>query len=196
MKKTITAILLMVLCFTVFSSLCEEAATFSFRNGVMFGMSEEEIKKIEADYNQVDLESWESTEISAWQVLLANTKVSSYDSNLMYFFTNDQMEAAFYDFSSFDEDNPFNAIAAALSEEYGEKESIEPKEIIKLMDYFSPGFYSESDIKSPYVWYQDGVNVYQFYYDNNDDVSDDNFAICYFNPAWDYSVTAIENSVE
>ncbi len=153
-------------------------------------------KKIEADYNQVDLESWESTEISAWRVLLANTKVSSYDSNLMYFFTNDQMEAAFYDFYFSDEDNPFNAIAAALTEEYGEKESIEPKEIIKLMDYFSPGFYSESDIKSPYVWYQDGVNVYQFYYGNNDDVSDDNFAICYFNPAWDYSVTAIENSVE
>lgn len=174
--------LCLVLCLTIMPVFGEEADVFSFRNGIRFGMNEKEIKEIEAANGQAESDGWQSMEVGSWHAIgpEESVQVSTEKGYVIYFLKDDQMEAASYDFRS-SGSTVFITISGALTGVYGQRAAAEPKEIIRLMDCFSPGFYKESDITSAYVWRQDQVVIYQFYY------SESAFVVFYTNPAFDYS---------
>lgn len=199
MKKTIIIFLLTALMTTsLFIPVYGEGSQtvdlngslFSFRNGITFGMSENEVRQTEEKNGQVDQDNWSSEEVSSWYVIYPKDriKVSSYEGALMYFFQNDQMEAAAYDIHPDNISTAYETITEAITKVYGESKAIDPATVADLMDCFIQGYYTESDIDSPLLWELDNVCIYQFYYGT------DSFVVFYINPDWDYHKSTIEDN--
>lgn len=176
---------LLVLCISF--SACTEEEPFSFRNGIQFGMSLEELKQKEKENGNLDDSIWASVEIGNWKMFGTHVpvEVSNYKANLIYLLANDCMEAAGYDFNDISAEesvgDAFKYIRQALSAVYGENEPVAASKIVELMDAFSQGFYSEADIREAVKWELSTVMIYQFYYD------EDQFVVMYIDPKFDYA---------
>ena len=175
-------VLLTAVILAAVPSLAEEAAAFSFRNGITFGMTEEELMQAEAEKNGVSDEDWNSMELVSWHAVgpAGGAQFAGCPVNLIYFLADGRMEAAGYDFLSGSAED-YDAAAALLSEEYGEATPVSPEDAAALMDCFSPGFYSADDLFSVQAWQQDNVVVYQFYYQEG------SFVVMFTDPAFDYA---------
>ena len=93
------------------------------------------------------------------------------------------MQIATYDFNRIDDENVsavYDYLVSAMSSVYGESTQADPSVIVELMDCIIEGVYTESDISYAVTWQTDSVNIYHFYYD------DDQFVIMYTSPSFDY----------
>lgn len=179
--KTIRTLLLFVLvCAMILAAVPALAeSAFTFRNGITFGLSVEQLVQAESG----DPDTWHSMALSHWQVISPPDKITYADREaaLLFFMIEDQMELIAYDFMSADSEEDYNAVCEALSAEFGENQPVSSAEVAQLMDCFSPGFYKEDDITSSVFWAQEGVKVLQFCYQEG------SFVVMYMNPAWDYT---------
>ena len=168
MNKRLTSFILVLIIATAAAAvpaLSEGTAPFSFRNGITFGMTPDQIVQTEEAANQVQPDSWRDGQIGTWYVASSNqVAVSQYTANLMYFFGENQMEMAAYDFSSGTTEEMYKNLTNAYCTVYGASESVEPAEIVQVMDCFIQGFYTEENISSALAWRQKNVTIYQFYY--------------------------------
>ena len=184
MRKSIAVIIVVAALICSFAC-AEEAAEFSFRSGISFGMSWEDIMLKEHESVQVRGDDWESQWFGNWLIMGTDTKVkvSKYEAYLYYLLADDQMRSAVYDIYDTPDDitDAFDYITNALSSVYGEAEAAPASEALGVTDAINPGFYQESDLRHTMKWQTAGVLIYQFYYD------DHSFVIWYLDPNFDMS---------
>lgn len=179
-KTLVTLLMIFTLLLYIFP-VSAEGSAFSFRNGISFGMSAEQLMEAEAAGNGISTDSWDFEMLYEWQAMTTSyIPVSDYEALFLYLLYNNEMEMACYNFTGNDE-GEFEALSAALSSLYGEAKATPSEVIAGVMDLFSPGFYSPSDITSGLTWKTDSVVIYQFFFAENQ------FAIVYMNPYYDYS---------
>ena len=185
MKRNNRFVILILLVLFLSSASCAEES-FSFRNGIHFGMTSEELIQTEKENEQVDENEWENFKLGNWIVLGPEERiaVSQYEAYLRYLLADDHMQAAIYLFSedtSVPSETEYQYICYALSTVYGEADTVLASEVVTLVDEFERGGFHESDIKEAYKWAKTNVVIYQFYYGKED------FIILYSNPNYDYS---------
>ena len=171
---------IVILAMVVVEATGEEAEPFSFRNGITFGMSIEEIKEIEEVQNHLDPEKWRTSFEYGWTVLTMDEKVriSQYTGEIVYFFNNDMMQSALYMVTTEDIDEVYQGITKALSSIYGDCEDVDQNQIESMIKFFTPVHYlSLSEGKK---WIDKKVIVYQY------KTRKTKFYIQYLNPAFDY----------
>ena len=190
MKKIKTLLLItliLIMTASAVSALASGTPPFSFRNGVCFGMSAQEIIQLEAANSQVEQDAWDTTDMSGQapglSLLMAQTmvKVSTYDATLGYFLSNDRMQGAAYDFPICTDDM-YQDLTAALSAVYGDSQRLSFDVLVQDLQRLVPSVYDNAP--SGYgvrAWQLENVTIYLFYYD------DDMFGILYLNPDLDSS---------
>ena len=188
MKKGLCVLLIGMLLVSMLpwalAETVEEAQSgFSFRNGVFFGMSMEEVIRLEREISpDVHMSTREINGVSLLYfdfVEVSNTKAPLY-----YAFFHDQLVLMNYDFYRYGEasnESDYAYLTEALSAVYGEKNSADNHEILTVMDWIVPDVYTLDSFQQSWVWRADGVTVFQMYYQK------DTFAILYVNPALDDS---------
>lgn len=185
MKKTVYLLILLLtaVILAAVPALAEEAAAFSFRNGITFGMTEEELMQTEEAANQVSPEDWHSMDLFNWHAVGPGDSITyaGNEVSLIYFLADGRMQAAGYDFNYSGTQEVYDAAAALLTAEYGESQPVASEEAAALMDYFSPGFYSAEDLTGVQAWKLDNVVIYQFFY------QDGSFVVMFADPAFDYA---------
>ena len=123
----------------------KEAEAFSFRNGITFGMSEEEVIQMEASKNQLDEDVWSETELGEWKLIGANYQASygGYETSLVYLFYDECMQVAAYDFTEIETEEEYDILEEQISEEYGESIDVSSEDIVQKMDLIVEDFYHE-----------------------------------------------------
>lgn len=114
MKKTLAILLLLVFCFT---ALAEEAAdfTFSFRNGIAWGMSVEEVLAAEGN-PKCEVED----EDDAQSIEIEDVEYGDAKCDLDYEFLDNELFMITLDFDTEEETITFDDLKAKLVEVYGE----------------------------------------------------------------------------
>lgn len=156
---------------------------FSFRDGITFGMTAEEIKAAEARNTQTSDDSWRSMDLNGWYVFgtATNLPVGDFEAPSLYFAAEGKMQAASYDFQHHASDDVFSGVRSMLSSQYGESKLADSADLAALMDCFSPGFYTAEDIRDGAAWQAEGAEIYQFWYNS------DSFVVFCINPAYDFT---------
>ncbi len=185
--KTLAFLILVLVtaAFLVPSTAEEPGAesSFSFRSGVIFGMSKEQLVRTESENGEVGEQEWEYAEMDNLQGLISSkpVRVSDYETPVVYILFEDRMQLAGYDFTEGTE-IMFDEIRAALDAVYGEGKSIAAGDVCSFMNSVVPDSYSESDVLSPFAWETDNVTIYLYCFGGTD-----HFMILYTNPFFDYA---------
>ncbi len=187
MKRTKLLFLLALVCAVILAAapaLASGTAPFSFRNGICFGMSEQEIIQTEAANGEVDQDAWESSDMSfqspGLSLLASKTtvKVSTYDAVVGYFLVSDQMQGAAYDFAA-GSSAMYQDLSAALTAVYGAPQTVDFDVVAQALHRLVPSVNNNAPAgAAPDVpaWQLDNVTIYLFYYDT------DMLGILYLNP--------------
>lgn len=144
----------------------DKTTPFSFRNGIAFGMTKEEIIRKEAENSEIQEDEWRYNEMPGWLIMVPaeEVPVSDYTAKLEYLLANDQLQLACYDFYQSNE-KTYLMITEALSAVYGPYQYVYPSTIIDFMKSISQEYpYEEHDIRSSMVWELDNVIIYQWCY--------------------------------
>ena len=146
--------------------------TFSFRNGVQWGMNSLQVRETE---QQTMVERTQNE----WSVLYPQNRVevSRFFADLVYIFHQDRLKIIMYEFDPAEPYSSYQYLFNALRSVYGETTAAEPGNLVAIMNLFYPGKYQEGTISRISGWQtQDGTEVYLYYY------SDTAFAILYACP--------------
>ena len=164
MKKLLFCVLAMILMLSC--SALSEGAPFTFRNGVQFGMSMDQVIACEgSEPGEHDF----LTEDSPWECLeWYDVPVSRFSAQLNYIFNGDQLKLAVYDFYNrlHADSGDVDYLKAAIDEVYGEGVISEPEEILAIMNMLVPGLYNLDSFDYRYIWRLDGVRVFLLSYEN------------------------------
>ncbi len=172
MKKTLLIILMLALSIT---AACAEA-TFTFRNGIVWGMSAADVTAAEG--RECDIEYPFDEEKSL--LFFENTTVSKYTSDMQFLFWGDQLRLVVYDFygySATDADG-FTYLLGAMDSSYGASTAADPAEIASVLNNVVPELYLAEELTDCHVWQLTDATIYMFRYPG------DSFAIVYTDSAF------------
>ena len=153
----------------------EQVTAFTFRNGIGWNMSTEQVKNLE------ETAMTERTSTSGeWSVMLTNGKVtvSRFTANLIFMFRQNQLRMITYEFST-EKDSviSFYYLIGALEYKYGKSQDGEAQAVKNLMDRIDPNHYQTDRIQQIHTWTaKDGTGIYLYYFNT------DRFAILYVCP--------------
>ena len=153
----------------------EQVTAFSFRNGIGWNMSTEQVRSLE------ETPMTERTSSSGeWSVMLTNEKVavSRFAANLIFMFRQNQLRMITYEFST-EKDSviSFYYLIGALEYKYGKSQDGEAQAVKNLMDRIDPNHYQTDLIQQIHTWTaKDGTGIYLYFFNT------DRFAILYACP--------------
>jgi hypothetical protein len=153
----------------------EQIAAFTFRNGIGWNMSTEQVRVLE----ETPMTERTST-AGEWSVMLTNEKVtvSRFAANLIFMFRQNQLRMITYEFST-EKDSviSFYYLIGALESKYGKSKDGEPQAVKNLMDRIDPNHYQTDRIQQVHAWAaKDGTGIYLYFFNT------DRFAILYACP--------------
>ena len=138
-------------------------AVFSFRGGVQWDMSTEQVRGME------DLDLMERSR-DGWSILYPaeQVHVSRYTADLVYMFFNDSLKMITYDFGSGGTATDYAYLTGALDEVYGDHSTLEASAVVRYMDQIYPGYYSPERLTQVLGW-TGGTDtaVFLYYYAEN-----------------------------
>ena len=151
----------------------EQIPAFTFRNGIGWNMSTEQVSTLEtAPMNE--------RTSGEWSVMVTKEKVSvsRFSAELVFIFRQNQLRMITYEFNnSSDSVISFYYLIGALESKYGKSQDAEPQIVKNLMDRIDPNHYQTERIQQVHAWTdKDGTGIYLYYFDT------DRFAILYASP--------------
>lgn len=153
----------------------ETVSAFSFRNGIGWNMSTEQVGSLEKT------PMTERTSSSGeWSVMLTTEKVtvSRFSADLVFMFRQNQLRMITYEFGT-DKDSviSFYYLIGALDYKYGKSQDGEAQTVKNLMDRIDPYHYQTDRIQQIHTWTTgDGTGIYLYFFNT------DRFAILYACP--------------
>lgn len=152
MKKLL--VVLTVLCLVFSMAAMAEGDTFAFRNGVQFGMTQNEVTTTEGNARyEVDTEHTHGS-VTFTEVEYENVNGDGVKSDVTYLFLDDKLVAIRVDFDK--KDNSFEDAEKYLTEKFGEGQELDLKAL-------GNGVYAVDDDGQPEakakVWTGDGFAV-------------------------------------
>lgn len=141
------------------SPLQPDGTVFSFRGGVRWGMSPEEVRGAETG---VQMEERSQAE---WSVLysVSRVEVSRFFADLVYIFQQQKLNMILYAFDPAEPAGSYAYLAGALSNVYGERLAGEGAEVVALMDRVYPGMYTVDTLSDVLTWQRgDGTRVFLY----------------------------------
>ena len=173
--KWIAAALLLAAVFALaLPGSAEDAALYTFRNGVSFGMSEAEVKQALSESAQLDEDGWRTSEEHERKSMsrMIEGETGGYYGALTYTFVQDWLTVATYEFRAgwgFDAQKAsgtYETVINDLEAAYGEWERPAPGELVRLMNAILPtdlyGTYEDADFADARVWRLESGTLYQF----------------------------------
>ena len=151
----------------------EQIPAFTFRNGIGWNMSTEQVSTLEtAPMNE--------RTSGEWSVMMTAEKVavSRFAADLVFIFRQNQLRMITYEFN-YNNDSVirFYYLIGALEFKYGKSQDAEPQIVKNLMDRIDPNHYQTERIQQVHAWTdKDGTGIYLYYFDT------DRFAILYASP--------------
>ena len=151
----------------------EQIPAFTFRNGIGWNMSTEQVSTLEtAPMNE--------RTSGDWSVMMTAEKVavSRFAADLVFIFRQNQLRMITYEFN-YNNDSviSFYYLIGALEFKYGKSQDAEPQIVKNLMDRIDPNHYRTERIQQVHAWTdKDGTGIYLYYFDT------DRFAILYASP--------------
>ena len=139
------------------------AGIFSFRGGVHWNMSREQVRALEP------IELTERNQ-DGWSVLLplSPVEVSLYRADLVYMFYNDRLKMITYDFGAGKSEAEYQYLTGALDTVYGSHTEPSAADIVGVMDQIYPGYYIAGRLLNRRGWKAgDDTLIYQYYYAEN-----------------------------
>lgn len=136
---------------------------FSFRGGVKWNMSREQVRATDS------VPMIEKSQDS-WSILLPlePVEVSRLTAELVYMFYNDQLKMISYDFRMTGTSADYAYLTGALDSVYGEHTVPEAYEVIGIMDQIYPGNYKEDQLTHLLCWTSgDDTRIFQYFYGEN-----------------------------
>ncbi len=156
-----------------FREMMTEKKTFTFRNGVTWGMNTQQVSVVE----NVPMEQYSSND---WSVLMtsAPVRVSRFSADLVYIFYQDALRMITYEFRTDCSSLNFQYLTGALCSVYGESMEANPAIIKGWMDRVYPNRYKLELIRNGVEWSaEDGTYIYLYYF-----TEDQKYAILYACP--------------
>ena len=151
----------------------EQISAFTFRNGISWNMSTEQVRSLEV----TPMNERTSGE---WSVMMTAEKVavSRFTADLVFIFRQNQLRMITYEFNhNNDSVISFYYLIGALEFKYGKSQDAEPQIVKNLMDRIDPNHYQTERIQQVHAWTdKDGTGIYLYYFDT------DRFAILYASP--------------
>ena len=138
----------------------EQESDFSFRNGIRWGMSPEEVRALE------NAEMTERTlgDLSVL-VTVSPVKVSLYTADLVFMFYQNRLKMINYEFQYDGSMVRYQYLTGALCSVYGESRDPGTYLIKAQMDRIYPDRYTQDWIREAHAWAaQDGTAVYQYFF--------------------------------
>jgi len=133
---------------------------FSFRGGVQWNMSREQVRLLEL----VELTERNQDE---WSILypLNPVQVSKFNADLVYMFFGDRLKMISYDFGASGTEADFQYLTGALDSVYGDHTEPDASDIIGIMDQIYPGYYTAERLTNRRGWKAgDDTLIYLYYY--------------------------------
>lgn len=187
MKKIIAVTLFIIIMTAAFLSASAEGSVssfrdlassekkpFSFRNGVRWNMTPQQVSVIEDS----QMEQFFSGE---WSVLMtaAPVQVSRFTADLVYIFQRESLRMITYEFQTNCSMLNYQYLTGALCAVYGESMEANPAIIKGWMDRVYPDRYTTEWIRDGKEWSaEDGTYIYLYYYTKEKD----KYAILYASP--------------
>lgn len=153
-------------------TMTEEKPRFSFRNGIQWGMSPEQVRASET----VEMTERSSGE---WSVMVTASpvEVSRFSADLVFMFQTNALQMITYEFQQHESSLNYQYLTGALCAVYGESAEANASEIKGYMDRIYQDRYRLDWINRALVWnHEDGTRIFLYYF------SGDAFAILYVNP--------------
>jgi len=186
MKRNIWVTLLCVLAALSFSAqaladsettsiremVMTEKKAFSFRNGITWGMTPEQVGAAE----NTEMETRTSPE---WAVMLtaAPVSVSRFTADLVYIFYQNALRMITYEFQKDCSTLNFQYLTGALCSLYGDSKEAKPAVIKGWMDRIYQNYYRQELIHNAQEWSaEDGTTIYLYYF------TETTYAILYICP--------------
>ena len=154
-----------------------EKKTFSFRNGVTWGMNPQQVSLVE----DVPMEQRTSSE---WSVMVTAepVPVSRFSADLVYMFYQNALRMITYEFQKDCSTLNYQYLTGALCSVYGESKEGNPIVIKGWMDKIYQNYYQQESIHDATEWSaEDGTSIFLYYY------SEVSYAILYVCPVSDGS---------
>ena len=144
----------------------EQVTSFTFRNGIGWNMSTEQVRVLE----ETPMTERTST-TGEWSVMLTNEKVtvSCFSANLIFMFRQNQLRMITYEFST-EKDSviSFYYLIGALEYKYGKSKDGEPQAVKNLMDRIDPNHYQTERIQQVHAWAaKDGTGIYLYFFNTD-----------------------------
>jgi hypothetical protein len=150
-----------------------EKKPFSFRNGVSWAMTLQQVQAIE----NIPMKQVPSSD---WSVLISESpvQVSRFQADLVYIFYQDALRMITYEFQQNDSTSlNFQYLTGALCSVYGENKDANPIVIKSWMDRIYKDYYQLDKIHDAKEWTaEDGTSIFLYYFKN------ETFAILYVCP--------------
>lgn len=186
----LAALIVVTVISFIFPSLGEEAG-FSFRNGISFGMSQQEIIGIEEANGEIPEDEWDTIAVNSWLHLHSNfpVQVGDFRTEIAYMLADDRMEMAYYEFPGYSgQGDPFTGLSAGLTEKYGEGHPVDPEEIEDFVSCFNPDYREQGNvIVTAFGWKKEHVTIYLFQYLYAPESSGKSTMLVYASPEFDYT---------
>lgn len=136
---------------------------FTFRNGVTWDMSPEQVSAIE-------ILPLSGRNNGRWSILASTQKagVSLFVADLVYIFRDNRLKMICYDFGTEGNAESYEYLAGALESIYGESSVPNAGEIVNIMEQIYPGRYSVNSIIGQKAWHRGtDTSIYLHYYQPN-----------------------------
>ena len=143
--------------------LMGEKEAFSFRNGVSWGMTPEQVSALE----EMPMEQRTSAD---WAVMITvePAPVSRFSADLVYIFYQNALRMITYQFQQDCSTLNYQYLTGALSVKYGESKEAKPAVIKGWMDRIYQNYYRQELIRNALEWNaEDGTSIYLYYYTEN-----------------------------
>ena len=140
--------------------LMTDKKSFSFRNGVAWGMTPELVSAAE------DLPMEQRTS-SDWAVMITEepAPVSRFSADLVYIFYQNALRMITYQFQKDCSTLNYQYLTGALSVKYGDCKEANPAVIKGWMDRIYQNYYRQDLIRNALEWSaEDGTSIYLYYY--------------------------------
>ena len=138
-------------------------AGFSFRGGIAWNMSKEQVRSTE----KIELTDRSN---GNWSILypLERVEVSRYQADLVYMFHEDRLKMITYDFGNAGTAADFAYLSGALDSVYGEHTEPDASVVVTIMDQIYPGYYTAERIHEIRGWSSgEDTWLYLYYYAEN-----------------------------
>ena len=150
----------------------QTVTAFSFRNGIGWNMSMDQIKTLEP----VPMAERSSND---WSVMVTSeqVQVSRFQADLVFMFWQDKLKMITYEFQADASKLNYQYLLGALCSVYGDSHEAQPAAIKSMMDRIYPDRYRADWIREAHAWTAaDGTNLFLYYFSANA------YAILYVSP--------------